>query len=409
MWILLIVIVMTGCGKSEKTEEDKKVLTFSWWGDEEVHHSTLEAIKIYEQLNPTIEIRADYQDEQGYFQKIVTQMANGNLPDIFQYKCGWYGQSVAGAIDEPCDLNALDIDFAGTEEWLEQCSTQDGKVIIYPIAIDCNVLIANQDFLNKYDLKAEELRTWSDILQRGEEIRNMDGNSYLLQMSVDDMNEVFLPLYLKQLTGKEVFAERGDFNFESGQLAQALEVIDKMYKSNLIPRMNADTMVSGNADQRRWERGKIGIKIDTLNGYLNQTEKSDIPIMLLPMPQIEDKETSSEFEVQYGYGISSNTKYPKESADFVQWLASSTEAYEEIKWSRGVPANQNIRKNLEENEILHMYNINAQKNTENDKDYSTGHEELTDLQKRVLIRMLNGEIDSKEAAWQMMTEITKIW
>ena len=42
-------------------------------------------IELYEELNPHIKIVPEYSGFDGYFDKLTTQFAAGNAPDIIQY------------------------------------------------------------------------------------------------------------------------------------------------------------------------------------------------------------------------------------------------------------------------------------------------------------------------------------
>lgn len=409
--IVGVITNVSGCKPSQPIE-NKKVLSFSWWGDEEVHRSTLAAIEKYERMHPEIDIVPEYQGQEGYFQKIATQMASGNLPDIFQYQCSWYEQMASGALEKPADLKKLGVDFEGIEEWIMVSCTVGEEVVIYPICVDKNLLIVNQDFIDEYNFTNNQFKTWDDLLEAGIEVQSTNKTHYLLQISIDEMNEIFLPEYLKQLTGKNMLSDKGKFGFDSTQLTEALDLLQNMYQNKVIPRLNVEAMITGNIDNRRWENGKIGMRFGTISSFINMKEKVNFPISVMDVPQMEQSVSSGgEYQVKTGFAISDHTSYPKEASDFLQWLVCSKEAYETVQFTRGIPANKIIREWLMENSSLEGIYLNIQED-EFDIDSTNSlscHEEFSALRKGIIIQMLDGKISTKEAAWQIMMETIKIW
>ena len=64
-------------------------LRFSWWGGNIRHSRTLEAIKVFEEHNPNIKIRAEYSGWDGYLTRLTTQIAGGTEPDVIQINWNW--------------------------------------------------------------------------------------------------------------------------------------------------------------------------------------------------------------------------------------------------------------------------------------------------------------------------------
>jgi len=73
-------------------------LRMAWWGSQVRHDRTLQAIEKFEEKNPNIKIVAEYSGFDGYFDKLSTQIAAGNAPDLVQ---------MGGNIKEYVDRNAI--------------------------------------------------------------------------------------------------------------------------------------------------------------------------------------------------------------------------------------------------------------------------------------------------------------
>src|SRR5699024_10657260 len=59
-------------------------LRFAWWGADLRHRLTQEVIDAFEAEHPGITVSAEYSDWNGYWDRLSTTAATGQLPDIFQ-------------------------------------------------------------------------------------------------------------------------------------------------------------------------------------------------------------------------------------------------------------------------------------------------------------------------------------
>nr|WP_052487976.1 extracellular solute-binding protein [Paenibacillus sp. VKM B-2647] len=59
-------------------------LRVGWWGSQDRANRTLNAIKLFEQKNPNIKISSEFLGWDGYWEKMSTEAAAKNLPDVMQ-------------------------------------------------------------------------------------------------------------------------------------------------------------------------------------------------------------------------------------------------------------------------------------------------------------------------------------
>ena len=70
---------------NQESSEDEITLRVAWWGGQERHDRTLQVIEMYEEQNPHVIIEPEYSGFDGYFDKLNTQLAAGNAPDVIQF------------------------------------------------------------------------------------------------------------------------------------------------------------------------------------------------------------------------------------------------------------------------------------------------------------------------------------
>jgi ABC-type glycerol-3-phosphate transport system substrate-binding protein len=85
--VLALLAVFAACGKKTSGPEAGGPLSgeirFSWWGNEARNNTTIEAIRFYESLHPGVKVIPEYAAFDGYYNKLMAQIAAGNAPDIF--------------------------------------------------------------------------------------------------------------------------------------------------------------------------------------------------------------------------------------------------------------------------------------------------------------------------------------
>ena len=96
--ILAMSLVFSGCAansggnakpdQTEKTsqggDEEQIELRMTWWGSQTRHDLTTKVLELFESKHPNIKIKPEYSGWDGYFDKLSTQVAGANAPDLIQ-------------------------------------------------------------------------------------------------------------------------------------------------------------------------------------------------------------------------------------------------------------------------------------------------------------------------------------
>ncbi len=73
----------TNTGSEASTEANgETTLRLAWWGNEPRHNMYNDLADMYEEQNPGITIEREFAGFDPYFEKLATQVAGGNAPDI---------------------------------------------------------------------------------------------------------------------------------------------------------------------------------------------------------------------------------------------------------------------------------------------------------------------------------------
>lgn len=340
--------------QADGTEGDEIVLRFAWWGGEERHNATLEAIKRYEELNPNITIEPEYGGFDGYQQKLITQLSGNSAADIVQIDQPWMAD-----INKEGDL-LMDLGTAGEvdlsqfdETFLKNCLEFDGKVIGVPTGMNTNVFLYNKDILTDNRFGADKTISWNELMEIGTELHNKDSEFHLLNVEQTILN-LMLHSWLNQQTGEYIFNKNYERTFTEEQLAEGFQMIVDWIDNGVIEPVEVNSLyVNRWYENPKWIDGKLGICQVWLSSQSTASVDGNIDVGVMPMVRdMDGKGSGVMIRPSQVYSIPSSTKYPEEAAKFLNWLVNDPEAAEILKDTRGVPASAAARKVLLDMGIL---------------------------------------------------------
>lgn len=87
--VLVLCLALAGCGggggaATSAGSGGKVTLRFTWWGNADRAARTEQAVAAFEKANPDIDIQTSYSTYESYKQKLATQAAGGDVPDLIQ-------------------------------------------------------------------------------------------------------------------------------------------------------------------------------------------------------------------------------------------------------------------------------------------------------------------------------------
>ncbi|WP_219418161.1 ABC transporter substrate-binding protein [Pseudonocardia nigra] len=129
-----LALTATACGGGSGGGGDGPVeLRFSWWGNTDRAAITEEAIALFEQRNPGVDVVTSFQDYEPYWQRIATETAGGGAPDVFQmdysYLSEYADRGVLLDLEEYAGAVLAVDDFV---PGLEQAGVVDGTRVAVP-------------------------------------------------------------------------------------------------------------------------------------------------------------------------------------------------------------------------------------------------------------------------------------
>jgi multiple sugar transport system substrate-binding protein len=328
------------------SEKPKNVeLRMAWWGSQERHDKTLAAIELFEKSNPHIKITAEYSGFDGYFDKLNTQIAAGNAPDLIQ---------MGGNVKEYADRNALlDLKpYVGNIIHLEDFNenfvneaTFDGKFYGVTLGVSGTGLLYNISMFNKAGIPIPDKNwTYDDFKSITTEISQKLGKGFYgsYDLSGDSSS---LGNYLGS-SGKELY-RNGELKFDKQDMTNWFSMWDELRKAGAIVPAQVQVANDPSAvDKSLIVKGQVAIQSASASqifGYQEVTE-DQLGLLTSPYGSVNNgvaPPVSGQFITSYA-----DTKYPEEVATFINFMVNDPEAATILSNTRGVPPSAKIRDQL---------------------------------------------------------------
>ena len=357
--LILTLLFLIGCGekKSSGTGGDggKEVeLRVMWWGSDARHKATLDAIKLFEEKNPGIKIKAEYSGYEGYLEKLSTQMSGKTAPDIMQVDWNWlYIFSKNG--DGFYNVRDLkDFDLSNYDEAILNHTVIKDKLNAVPVGLNGMGFYYNQSVFDKAGAKFPESE--DDLFAVNKMFKEKLGDDYYpLDVSDEKVNYYFINYYLLQKTGNNLINEENKIGITKEELADALRFYKRMVDEK-VTLSTKDRAGLGNVpgDQNPlWVDGHIGgtYEWSSRTGVFQDTLKEGQVASGNYIKGIGDHNAAF-IRLNMAFAVNKNTKHPEAAAKFLNFMLSDPEATKILGMTRGIPSNKKALEVLEQENMI---------------------------------------------------------
>lgn len=325
---------------------EKVDLRMAWWGSDERHEKTQKAIELFESRNPGVTITPEYSGFDGYMDKLNTQIAAGNAPDLIQ---------MGGNIKEYVDKNALldltpyvgsTIKLDDFNQGLVQSATFDGKLYGVTLGVNSTGLMYNASMLEKAGIPTPTKDwTYDDLKSMTTTISEKlgKGNYGIYDLSSDSgAFASYLGAY-----GKKLYDVDGKRHFEKEDAANWFKLwADLRAAGAVVP---ADMQVANPptaADTSLVVKGQVAIQSGSASQLagLQQLTEDKLGLLMFPTGPAGSgmvPPLSGQYVTAY-----EGTKHPDVVAKFIDFMVNDPEAGLILGSTRGVPPAGKIRDEL---------------------------------------------------------------
>lgn len=324
-------------------------LRVGWWGSQDRHDRTLKAIELFEKKNPNIKILPEFAGNAGYWEKMATQAAANNLPDVFQnsllYMADYHARGLL--LDLEPFLASGAIDLSDVEEAEISSGRLDGK--LHALNIGSNTLAEAYDPV-MYEKAGVPLpkpgRTWQQFMEEARALKAALGKDVYIRSHLPDFHGF---QYFLRGNGTHIYNAGGTaLGFEEGLMVEFLTMYDTLLKEGVLapPAVNAD--VQGLEDELIVHGLAPNQNIHS-NQIVALTKAAGRPLQMTTVPTVEGEggdRRSAYIRASMFLSGAANTKHPEAVAAFIDFITNDLEANEILAAERGVPISAKVREHL---------------------------------------------------------------
>ncbi|MDG5785881.1 extracellular solute-binding protein [Evansella sp. AB-P1] len=322
-------------------------LRYMWWGSQTRHDRILELIDLFEAENPHITINYEFLSFGDFGERLATQSAAGNAPDIFHIVDRWLPQYAGAGL--LADLQPFIDSGAINTDHVEQSSLEPGYIGDQLVALNAGsnafTLIFDPEMFDEAGVDYPEPGyTWDEYVEMGVQVRDALGLPYAVQMDATHDREFGINLrqqgywlYNEDATGlgwedDDLFLDYVDF---------WMDLIDE----GIAPPVDVTAAAEG-LENALLVREQIPMQVFHSNQIVAVTQTANRPFELTILPSHENGETGQYIRASMFIAMNANTEHPDEVALFLDFMTNNKEAHEIMQGDLGVPISAEIREHL---------------------------------------------------------------
>lgn len=409
---MLVLGLFTACGEKKDTAsagQKKDVnLRISWWGGEDRHKRTIEAIKQFEAKYPHIKVKTEYSGWQGHQDKITTQIVGNTAPDLMQINWNWI-QIFSKSGNGFYDLNKMagTVDLANYDKKLLEQNSVNGKLNAVPVGISGRTFYYNKTTYDKAGVAIP--KNFDEMIEAGKAMKAKLGPDYYA-FDVDANGAFLLMLYkLEQETGVSFIVDN-KVAYTPEQLEEAARLYTKLVAEGAMPSLTVRS-AAGNVplDQHpSWIQGKYAgtYEWDSSAQKWQDSLGENQELVIGDFPTDFGPNHSAFNKISMAFAINKNTKHPEETALLLNFLVSDKEAVKALGLSRGISSNKSAINTLQDagltKGLMFEANNSIMNFAGNPISPMLEHKKLNTEHRNIVEKLGYGQIDEKQFAQEII-------
>ena len=349
----------------ETTKADgDATLRVAWWGGQERHNMTIEALDEYAKDNG-IEFAYEYTSWSSYFENLATQAVGNNLPDIIQ-------MSTTDIINYSKNGQIIDlmpyvedgtIDTSNMEENSYSGGMVDDQLAGFTTGVNTVAILYNKDIFDQAEVDYPENDwTWSEFIDTAKTIYE----------KTETPTEIPFLEEARWLVENMVRSYGYDFFSEDGTSLPWAEDEDVVNAVKAAIQDVADGIEAGYfvdpEEQVAWSttedayitQGKSAMSYRLSNYYPMYCTAAQEEFGIAMLPKLDEGTQTGMYENSNMYWcISANCEDPEAAAKVINYLINDENAAKKIGTDRGVSLSSAVRDTLAEDKDTDQYTKNV--------------------------------------------------
>ena len=412
------VAALSSCGPNAAGGEGagegsgSSAIRLAWWGNPTRDEMTEQVVDAYAEVEDSVTISTEPGEWSGYWDKLATQTAGGDLPDVIQmdekYVAEYGGR---GAL---LDLAEAGLDTSDFAEGAVEVGELEGEgLMAINSGLNAAVFLINPAVFEEagVEIPDDTTWTWDDLIDIATEISDNteDGVYGMTQMATV---QALFQVWVRQM-GQDQYKD-GGVGFDAEAATSLMEYAQRIEDTGAGP--DASTSVEDAAqslDQSLFATDRIGITVAWSNQVVAHDAAVPGGIEVLRPPSMTGSAADAGlwYMASMYWSISATAQDPEAALAFVDYLVNSPEAGKILSVERGVPGNLTVREaitaDLDEANLMAVDYLEAIEDELGPAPEITpqGGGEFEDILTRAGEDMLFGRITPEDAGQRLVDDL----
>lgn len=321
--------------KPQPQTQEKVELRISWWGGEARAELYRQILDNFEKTYPHIKVNREFADFNPYWDKLTTQAAGGNAPDVVHMhltKIADYAKrNQLLALDE--QIQAKEIDLSDFSPDIVNTGKINGKTYMVTIGNSSSSIIYNADLFKRVGVTPPaDNWTWDQFADKAIELKKAVNRDDF--WAIEGPGEGNFGQMLRS-KGKDLYTPDGKLGYTKEDMIEFMQFWEKLRQAGAIPPAATQAELGGKEfEQSMFAKGMAGMTFKATNQLKIFQQKSQDQLEITRVPTLPGGKGGETVEGAY-MSIYSKSKHPKEAALLINYFINDPEAAKIFKAEHG--------------------------------------------------------------------------
>jgi multiple sugar transport system substrate-binding protein len=346
------VPALASCGPNASSggEGGSGPVRIYWWGGDLRQTMTQEALDLFTAQNAEVTVEPEYSEWTGYWDKLATQTAGGDMPDLLQMDESYidsYGARGAlldlETLTDVLDLSAMDAKVLDTGR------LADGTLVGAPLGIGIFSVGVNLDLLESAGIEAPDdtAWTWEDLRETAAAVSEWGADQGVTGLDGFGQGAAELGAWARQ-SGQQLFPREDESLIDLEAITAFLEYAKSLIDEGAAPGVDAQIEDTGaGVEQGRFGTGRSAFHFQFHTQVQTFQSASGAAMTLLRLPARTSGDHQMVNKASMYWSIAATSDVAESAGTLMGYLLTDPEAAKVLRIERGVTAFPEVQSAIE--------------------------------------------------------------